>query len=200
MIEEIAAGSTGIIPIIDPGIAITQVSVTVKNALRGLKVTVASFAQKPVAIPEVQGIVYQYLELKKENAADSDIAQATIKFIVPERWVSEHASSPSAVALYRYRLGWDKLPTTPIGAGEGIHLYESVSPGLSYFAIGVENPAVAKPQPQSAPSEPEKQPASAEGTTDSRWLLFVALTALVFAVLAIVHHLQKKHQRQTKRP
>ncbi|RJX50554.1 hypothetical protein DP106_04615 [Halonotius pteroides] len=81
-----------------------------------------------------------YVEVTHTNP-DTDIENVTFRFRIQKVYLDERDVAPSTVALYRNETdGWSHLPTEDVGSNGSYYLFESVSPGLSLFAIGSSGP------------------------------------------------------------
>jgi PGF-pre-PGF domain-containing protein len=76
--------------------------------------------------------VYKYFRIIS-NLEDEDIAQVEIRFSVETSWAEGRK-----ILLYRYKDGWDSLPTREVGEVENEKHFSAISPGLSDFAISGE--------------------------------------------------------------
>ena len=107
--------------------------------------------------------IYQYLNIKKSNIADSDASTITISFRVPKSWLTSNGVNEDDIVLYRYSDGkWNEIPTTKKGADGDYVTYDAVTPGFSVFAVGVKAGAApaAQPIPEPVPTTPEPVPAA----------------------------------------
>jgi hypothetical protein len=87
---------------------------------------------------------------------------AEIAFSVPAGW---HGAAPEDVRMFRYTDGWVALPTTYLGVKNGEQRYSALTPGFSFFAIGVVEPTPAKavPAPETpVPAAPLEAPSAPE--------------------------------------
>lgn len=156
--DSIAAGSTATLTINNAQIAVTGVTINMANTVSNADITVESLNSNPYTDP-ASDKVYQYLNLKKGNIADSDASKITITFKVPKSWLTSNGVSEDDIVLYRYNDGqWNEIPTTKTGTDGDYVTYESTTPGFSVFAIGVKGgaaPAEAQPTPEPTPTTPE---------------------------------------------
>jgi len=116
-------------------VSVTKIYLQATNTLRNVGVNVTKNTTQPSAVTAVPGNVYAYLKIEKTNATDGDIANVTIRFKVERHWVDANSVGLSAVTLYRYANDWVPLATTKISCYEDYCYFESISPGLSFFAI-----------------------------------------------------------------
>ncbi|MBI3027532.1 PGF-pre-PGF domain-containing protein, partial [Candidatus Woesearchaeota archaeon] len=160
--DKLAAGSSGVLAINNANIAVTGVVVEVKNEVTSPSIDVESLSANPLSSVAASKI-YQYLNIKRNNIADSDTSKITVSFKVPKSWLSTSGVAEDNVALYRYSDSkWNVLPTTKTGADANNAIYESVTPGLSVFAIGVKEAAAAPAAPEEAPAPTPEAPAAPE--------------------------------------
>ena len=126
--------SSAVLTINKADIAVTGVSIEVKNAVANTEIKVASLASNPIAAAAAAK-VYQYLQLTKSNIADADASKITINFKVPKSWLTANNIDKNTIALNRYDSAWAKLPTT-IRSEDSTYVYfTATSPGFSTFAI-----------------------------------------------------------------
>lgn len=93
---------------------------------------------RPSQMPDIGRRVYQYLEVKTENISDENVNHATIKFTVTQDWLRKNSLQPENVALFRFRNGWNELPTTIDTQDGNSASYSAITPGFSVFAIAVK--------------------------------------------------------------
>lgn len=83
-----------------------------------------------------EGLVLRYLNIVPTNITDADIANVTINFQVEKIWVTENGIDEGTIALYRYsNSSWSKLPTKKVNETSELIYFQSISPGLSVFAV-----------------------------------------------------------------
>ncbi|HLD18706.1 MAG TPA: PGF-pre-PGF domain-containing protein, partial [Candidatus Nanoarchaeia archaeon] len=134
--DSLAAGSSGVLAINNEKIAVTGVVIDVKNAVTSPSITVESLTSNPLSATAAAK-VYQYLNLKKSNIADSDASKITVNFRVSKSWLSSNGVADSDIVLWRYSGGnWNKLETKLVSSDGSFANYEAVTPGFSTFAIG----------------------------------------------------------------
>lgn len=156
--DALSAGSSGVLTINNEKIAVTGVVIDVKNAVSNPSITVESLASNPYTAAAAAK-VYQYLQLKRGNIADTDTSKITINFKVAKSWLASSGVAEDNVVLYRYSDNkWNMLPTTKTGSDANNLLYQSATPGFSAFAIGTKEAppteAPATPTPTEAPAAP----------------------------------------------
>ena len=118
-------------------IGVTEITITVKNDVNDVRVTVQKLSEKPEeVIQEVLGTVYRYLKITTENLADDDIETATIQFKVEKAWLEENGFDAETVLLNRYHDNeWEALSTGLTGEDDEYYYYEASLTGLSIFSI-----------------------------------------------------------------
>ena len=148
--DSLAAGSSAAMNVNNVKIAITGITVNVKNEVTKAELTVESFNSNPLT-SAAAAQVYQYLQIIKKNIADTDTSSITISFKVPKSWLATNGVAEANVVLYRFKDSkWNPLPTTMTGSDTDNVLYEATTPGFSTFAIGSTEAA-----PVEAPTEEE---------------------------------------------
>jgi PGF-pre-PGF domain-containing protein len=113
--------------------------VAVKNNVSNVTINVKE-SSKPSAAPNVtkpdEGVVLKYLEISQTNLADANISSVFINFQVEKSWVTANNIDVGTIALYRYvNSTWVKLQTKKINETSTYLYFQSISPGLSIFAI-----------------------------------------------------------------
>ena len=195
--DTLAAGSSGVLAINNEKIAVTGVVIDVKNAVTSPSITVESLTANPYTAPAAAK-VYQYLNLKKSNIADSDASKITVKFKVAKSWLASNGVSEDKIALYRYSdAKWNALPTSKTGADTNFVLYESTTPGFSVFAVGSTEapPAVTPPTevtptpeaPEAAPTpEEEAKPVPPAAPPAKKGLSRTTMALIAVVIIVIV--------------
>jgi PGF-pre-PGF domain-containing protein len=124
--------------------AVTTLDIGVVNDVEDIQLEVERLEAKPEHVTEAPaGGVYQYIEIEKREIVDEDIEDVGIDFRVDKSWLSEkNITNNSQVALYRLEDGdWKEVSTIWIGEDDLYSYYQSFSPGLSYFVIGITGAA-----------------------------------------------------------
>jgi len=125
----------------------TQVSISVKNRVVNVKISVEKLVEKP-AVPEPRALVYHFISVTPVNIKDEDIAEAKIKFKVEKSWITQNNISVNTIALLRFSNNtWNKLTTTKVSEDANYAYFEAETPGFSYFAISGEKIVLAPPAP-----------------------------------------------------
>jgi len=117
--------------------AITKLTISVKNSVENVHVTVQELAERPATIEiAAPGITYAYLNIVAEHIIDAYIDRVTITFKVEKSWIREHEIDETTITLKRYAAGeWTSLPTEKVDEDDTYVYFSAVSPGLSVFAI-----------------------------------------------------------------
>ena len=140
--DSLASGSSGVLTINNEKIAVTGVIVDVKNAVTNPSITVESLTSNPLSTAAAAK-VYQYLQLKKGNIADTDASKITINFRVPKSWLTSNGVAESNILLWRYSNGWSQLDTKLVSSDSSYARYEAITPGFSTFAIGTREAGIS---------------------------------------------------------
>jgi PGF-pre-PGF domain-containing protein len=123
----------------EAGVPVRSMDISMRKSASASEVSVRMLDSKPqsaAAVPE-NGNVYAYLEIQKELEDDA-IEDVSIDFGVSKEWLSEKNISRTDVVLYRYADGnWTELATRLLEEDDTNVYYESFSPGLSFFVIGI---------------------------------------------------------------
>lgn len=139
-ISRITPGTPAVFRISNPEVLkIQQVVLAVNKNVSNVAITVKE-AVHPAGAPNVtdpkSGLIFKYLDISVTNVSASDIANVTIKFQVEKNWVNLNGIDASTIILYRYfNNSWRTLPTIKINETTVILNFQSISPGLSVFAI-----------------------------------------------------------------
>jgi len=133
---EILPGKVEMWKITEPGIGLVEFQLQVRNKVNNVKITINRLDRKPTTIVhEIEGKVYQYIEINKTNLVDDDIEKVKIKFRVNKTWIAKNRIDKTMVSLYRYENGWEKLPTQLVDEDDEHVYYEAETNKLSIFAI-----------------------------------------------------------------
>ncbi len=134
--DALEAGATGTLAVNNEKIAVTGVIVDVKNSVTRPSITVESLNSNPYS-KTAAAKVFQYLEIKKSNIADSDASKITINFRVSKSWLTTNGIAESDILLWRYKSGeWSMLETKLTSSDGSFAHYQAITPGFSTFAIG----------------------------------------------------------------
>ncbi|PIN79262.1 hypothetical protein COV14_00570, partial [Candidatus Woesearchaeota archaeon CG10_big_fil_rev_8_21_14_0_10_33_12] len=212
----LAAGSTKTVTFSKSAtLAVTEITVTVKNKVTNakIKVDVGSLPSGASAPSSANGSVYKYITITKTDMTDNDVSKGIIKFKVKMSWLTEKGYGKDTVALHRYYNNkWTKLTTTRDSQDTTYYYYSAESPGFSTFAITAEEAPVTAPAEEAEEEVPETEenatteetlseegaPAEEEELEEeakSNTILIVVLIAVVI-ILAVVGYFvwkKKKH-------
>jgi len=151
-IPEIPAGGQENVAV--ENVAVTEISISVVNAVENVKIYVEQPVFAPENTPETPKQAYRYLVFTTENITDADISSVTIKFSVERSWLQLNNLSESEVVLCRLQGGtWQELQTSKTGENSTHIHYSATSPSFSTFAIVAG--AAPTPSPPAALPKPE---------------------------------------------
>ncbi len=124
-------------------LGVKQISLSVKNKANNVKITVEKQDGKPADVSvDVSGKAYKYMNIQADSLEDSNIQEANIQFEVNKSWINDNNIDPQKVYLNRYTNGnWEKLETTKVSETGTTVIFESQTPGFSYFAVSGEEKA-----------------------------------------------------------
>ena len=148
-VPSIAAGKMSNISITKTeDVAFRQFNISVVNAVSNIKIIIIKISNLPSSISKtIEGKVYHYIQITKENITDENIGKVYIKFAVSKSWLTDNGVTASDIRLYRWSNNiWNELTTTYLSEDSTEVFYQAESPGLSYFIIGSK--------PSAAPSAP----------------------------------------------
>lgn len=108
-----------------------------------LTATTATQAPDGVTAPTPESDGFEAITYLSLAETDSDaVSDATFAFTVDKVRLNEMGVQPSDVVLYRNVDGsWEALETDVVGETDGVYEFEAASPGLSVFAVGVNQPS-----------------------------------------------------------
>jgi PGF-pre-PGF domain-containing protein len=121
------------------------VSISVKNAVVNVSISVDKLEEKPLEIEVTPpGEIYSYFKIDTKNITEVDISTATVKIKVEKAWLESAGISVDAVVLCRYHNGeWQRLTVEKID-DDGTYVYYRVTtPGFSTFAITGEQVGIS---------------------------------------------------------
>jgi len=185
---EILPGKVEMWKITEPGIGLVEFRLQVRNKVNNVKITISRLDRKPTTIVhEVEGKVYQYIEINKTNLVDDDIEKVKIKFKVNKTWITENRIDKTTVSLYRYENGWEKLPTQLIDEDDEYVYYEAETNKLSIFAIAgkvVEVTTTTLATTTTLPTETTTTTTLPTGykptITRNLWIIVIAVAVIIF--------------------
>lgn len=164
IIDAFTSDKPNVVKLTSETIGFKEISVDVNNKANSVEIKVTKTDAAPATVTKsVEGKVYQYIEIKHDKLADSNIKSAKVKFTVTKKWFNDNLVSRSNVVLKRYSNGeWSDMPTTFVSEDTAEVTFEAELPGLSVFAIG-EKVATVEQQPAPEPvAEPQQQPVQGE--------------------------------------
>lgn len=163
-------------------IPLYAMALMINEATVNARLKITAVSNPPIEKAET---VYKYIQIDHDNLNDSIINGARLQFKVEKAWLSENKIEKNQIVLYRYSDGWTMLNTSIIKEDAASIYYESLSPGLSLFAIAT------KPKPPVTVVEPpqEEQEATIEPTDTGNVVVDEKgsnPTVVVIIVLAII--------------
>ena len=122
-------------------IAIRSLSIRANKAGREAKIEVARLSGKPIDLDsDANADVYQYLQIDVEALDNEAISSVAIDFSVSVRWLESRGHDEKNIILKRFEGKWTALPTSVTDRNSDSVHFRAVSPGLSIFAIAVDEP------------------------------------------------------------
>ncbi len=113
---------------------IQTIAIDVISSASNVTITIGTAPDRPIVGTRVKE--YGFLEISTTNLSDENIKSVLIEFKVDRNWLSNSQIRQDRVNLYRYEGGeWRRLQTSLLRTDETYAYYQSVSPGLSIFAI-----------------------------------------------------------------
>ncbi len=138
----VAAGGTASAEFTAEDLGVTDIKITVKQAVTASSVTVVNqgssrgIATNAITAAEAAGnmAVYSYLKITVGKISNTNIEKATVKFKVPKT----AGYDPSTVELRRYdssKKVWSSLPTKFTSEVGGYYYFEAETTSFSIFAV-----------------------------------------------------------------
>lgn len=115
-------------------LALTEISLAVKQTTSGAEVKIKKLTDKPTDITIAPTILYQYLQIDTTNLS-ANLATATIKFKVPKSWVQANNIDAKSITLKKWSASWIILPTTFEKEDSSYYYFTSTTTSFSVFAI-----------------------------------------------------------------
>ncbi|MFB6088821.1 MAG: PGF-pre-PGF domain-containing protein, partial [Candidatus Aenigmatarchaeota archaeon] len=121
-------------------LGIDKISFTIGNETSDAKIIVKKQEGKPEGISiGIPGHLYRYMDIEVENIGEHDLKEVRIRFSVNRSWITNNSIDKGKIFLNRYVDGeWKKLDTKELSESSDKVMYESTSPGFSYFAVSGE--------------------------------------------------------------
>ncbi|MGV8168858.1 MAG: OmpL47-type beta-barrel domain-containing protein [Candidatus Nanoarchaeia archaeon] len=204
------------------GIPVDEVNFVLKKNKASVTMEAAGYDSKPGNVPDLKGAL-KYMEIKADGVTSEDIdGLVTLKFSI----AVSSTSSPEKVHMFRLVGGsWTELDTLYLYTENGKYYYTANTPGFSYFAVGVSEPAATN-TPETVTTEPtvtetgtgdQIQDADAEQVTDtasaqpgetdtantdtkksggSIWTFVIIVVVVVILAAIIVESLRRRKHRK----
>ncbi|MBU4456908.1 MAG: PGF-pre-PGF domain-containing protein [Nanoarchaeota archaeon] len=136
----VSPDNPAIMKISNENLRFTEIKVQVFDNLTGVKLVLTKMEALPSDIEQPEGETYIYLQLNKTNILDNNVNKVTIKFKVAKSWLAEKEYGNNDVLLYRHNgKEWSSLTTSMLSEDADYAYYQSLSPGLSIFAISAKS-------------------------------------------------------------
>ncbi len=182
---------------------ISEVSITMKERAERFEVSVSKASDVSNPLAENGEKVFAYISINHEGLPDSAIDKANINFEVPKSWLEENSFSREDVVLKRFTNRWDSLETRIVSETQFVIQYNSVSPGLSLFAITGEKkaPVITDQEAEEAMNftkieEEILEQEIIEKGYNAVLILEVVLVLIVAAAIIIAVTISKKHRKK----
>ncbi len=185
-------------------IKIEKIEIEVFNQVNNVEVTITRTFEQPsnVAISASTSSdekVYTYLKVEKTNIEDKDIKSVKIKFKVEKSWLSDNNINPASVILKRYENGvWNELSTNKMSEDGNFVYYESISPGLSVFAIAAKQ--LPSTTTTSKPLETTTTLPQQQQKQKNVYLIIVVLVVIASIVFVIFHQHKERRKELHHKP
>jgi PGF-pre-PGF domain-containing protein len=127
------AGGIALVIIPDVNSKVQEIDIKSKNAISG-SLNISQVLQPSSTLTNA----YLYFQVSETNFTDNDVSNATIDFKVEKSWLNQYNITSDKIALYRFNIIWSSLPTTQLSNDSTYVYYSAASPGLSLFAIAVQ--------------------------------------------------------------
>ncbi len=144
-VGSIASGENGAADFTPHEIPVLKVTITVKENVENVEVTVEVF--KDVEVPAPPGVAYSYENITINITPDS-IESLLIKFRVSKSWVAQNDIDESMIKMFKFSDDqWQELLTELVGTDANYLYFEAETQGLSLFAITGKTGEKAAPLP-----------------------------------------------------
>jgi PGF-pre-PGF domain-containing protein len=146
-VENIETGENAAFDFTENGLAVTVVTITVRNTVYSAGVAVENVAL-PEGVSPPAGVAYSYLQITT-NIGSENIESVEIRFQVSRSWINQNGIDPNTIKLYKYQAGgWQALSTTKISDDALYVYYSAQTTSLSLFAVaGTAAPVAPPPLP-----------------------------------------------------
>ncbi len=124
---------------------ITSLAIPVKETVYGAWIRVTKKDNFPSSVEEFKLPLYRRMEITTSNTLeDSSFDKAELNFEVENSWFGDNKASKQNIALYRFANGkWQQLETQLVSENNNAVQYKALTPGFSYFVIGVTQTEIA---------------------------------------------------------
>ncbi|HLC98903.1 MAG TPA: PGF-pre-PGF domain-containing protein [Candidatus Nanoarchaeia archaeon] len=182
----------------EEGFALDEVSVRLWSEKEGFEINVKTI-EKPL-IPCLEEGAYQYLDITKEGAEDSDVRSVALTFKVERSWLEENNYAEDSIVIIKSD-GGDCAEITPevVGRDNAFVYYQITVSDLSYFAIQVKPKAQEQPVEEAPVEEVVEEVQEAEEvlpapekdyTNTIIWILGVLVIISIAGIM--IYRLKKK--------
>ena len=195
----VEAGKENVMVIDNELIPISKITFVTNKGLTNVEVIVNSYTTKPSAVEAVPSskspTVYKYIEIVPKNIKKEDLTKVNIEFDVTLSWLNENNADTDDVILLRFSNKWTELTTNFISKDTVNAYYKAVTPGFSYFAIGLKPKIVEKPVeevPEEEVPEEEILPEVIEKKAPIGWIIAAAIVVIGLIIYFQVTKKKKK--------
>ena len=115
-----------------------ELQIKINKKIENARIIVEALKENPFETNNLQQKIYKTISITHTNLEDEDIDEAIIKFSVERNWTINNSVEKEKIKLLRYTNKWTELETKYLSFDANNYYYESISPGLSLFAITVE--------------------------------------------------------------
>ena len=153
---------------------------------------------------------YAYVQFQETNFQDSDLTDIMIRFRILKSWFKDNGVSQDDVVLRRLvGTKWTELPTKYLSEDSRYYIFESTSPGFSYYSLSTKKPTEKKPavtpnpvtgQVTNPPVEvrnqsvtPTAQPAK---EFQIMWVVLTVIGIIIIMAIIIIFTMPKKRFKQ----
>jgi PGF-pre-PGF domain-containing protein len=165
-------------------IAITQITFTLSEATSEASLTVDKLESKPSSLPDPSNKAYQYIKITTTNL--ENVVEAKLTFKVALDWINNNKIDKNSIKLNRYQDGtWKELETTILEETDSYILYESASPGFSYFAI------TGKEITQEKGTETPQEVVERSPQTMTWAIIMTSILIVLLIILSLIPHKKK---------